>query len=95
LLFDQIFSDAGFSLFGALLASCVFGFLNFVGAFPAIWTMDTLGRRSLLLLTLPVMAVTMLATGLSFSIPPENPAHFAVLAILIYAFCLEYSPGMG
>ncbi|KAK5197491.1 hypothetical protein LTR92_003431 [Exophiala xenobiotica] len=92
---STIFSDAGFSLFGALLASCVFGFLNFVGAFPAVWTMDTLGRRSLLLLTLPVMAVTMFATGLSFNIPADNPAHFGLLATLIYAFCLEYSPGMG
>jgi MFS family permease len=78
-----------------LLASCVFGFLNFVGAFPAVWTMDTLGRRSLLLLTLPVMALTMFATGLSFNIPADNPAHFGLLVTLIYAFCLEYSPGMG
>ncbi|KAK5373547.1 hypothetical protein LTR20_003789 [Exophiala xenobiotica] len=92
---STIFSDAGFSLFGALLASCVFGFLNFLGAFPAVWTMDTLGRRSLLLLTLPVMAITMFATGLSFNIPADNPAHFGLLATLIYAFCLEYSPGMG
>ncbi len=108
-----IFSDAGFSDFGALLASCVFGFVNFVstsqivvtlievltalqlGAFPAIWTMDTLGRRSLLLLTLPLMAATMLATGLSFNIPADSPAHFGLLATLIYLFCALYSPGMG
>jgi hypothetical protein len=57
--------------------------------------MDTLGRRSLLLLTLPIMAATMLATGLTFNIPHESPAHFGLLATLIYAFCLEYSPGMG
>lgn len=92
---SSIFSDAGFSTFGALLASCVFGFLNFIGAFPAVWTMDTLGRRSLLLLTLPIMAVTMLAAGLSFIIPTENSAHFYILASMIYLFCLEYSPGMG
>ena len=92
---STIFSDAGFSAFGALLASCVFGFVNFLGAFPAIWTMDTLGRRSLLLLTLPFMALTMLAAGLSFNIPSSNPAHFVLLTILIYLFCGEYSPGMG
>ena len=92
---STIFSDAGFSTFGALLASTVFGFVNFIGAFPAIWTMDTLGRRSLLLLTLPFMAMTMLAAGLSFSIPSESPAHFGLLATLIYLFCAEYSPGMG
>lgn len=57
--------------------------------------MDSLGRRSLLLLTLPAMALTMLFAGLSFRIPPENPAHFWLLAILIYLFCALYSPGMG
>ncbi|KIW11047.1 hypothetical protein PV08_10346 [Exophiala spinifera] len=92
---STIFSQAGFSPLGALLASCVFGFVNFVGAFPAIWTMDSVGRRSLLLLTLPLMGATMLAAGLSFEIPAENPAHFALLATLIYLFCALYSPGMG
>ena len=57
--------------------------------------MDTLGRRSLLLLTLPFMALTMLAAGLSFNIPSDNPAYFTLLVILIYLFCAEYSPGMG
>ncbi|KAK3215978.1 hypothetical protein GRF29_8g1765939 [Pseudopithomyces chartarum] len=92
---STIFADADFSTFGALLASTVFGFINFVGAFPAVWTMDTLGRRSLLLLTLPFMALTMLAASLSFSIENENPAHLWLLASMIYLFCAEYSPGMG
>jgi MFS family permease len=92
---SQIFSESGFSIFGALLASCIFGFVNFIGAFPAVWTMDTFGRRSLLLLTLPLMAVTLLAAGLTFNISTENPLHLGLLAILIYLFCAEYSPGMG
>ncbi|KAK8018783.1 hypothetical protein PG991_007973 [Apiospora marii] len=92
---SSIFLDAGFSRFGALLASVLFGLVNFLGAFPAIWTMDTLGRRSLLLLTLPFMALTMFCAGLTFSIPADKLAHFALLAILIYVFCALYSPGMG
>jgi sugar porter (SP) family MFS transporter len=92
---SSIFSDAGFSNHGALLASTIFGFVNFIGAAPAIWTMDTLGRRSLLLLTLPLMALTMFAAALSFNIPKESPAHFGLLAAMIYLFCAEYSPGMG
>lgn len=91
----QIFSDAGFSTFGALVASCVFGFVNFVGAFPAVWSMDSFGRRALLLLTLPLMAGTMLAAGLSFALPAGTSAHFGLLATLIYLFCALYSPGMG
>lgn len=92
---STIFRDADFSNYGALLASVAFGFVNFIGAFPAVWTMDTFGRRSLLLLTLPIMAVTMLAAGLSFTIPNDSPAHFGLLATMIYLFCAEYSPGMG
>lgn len=92
---STIFSDAGFSTYGALIASCIFGFVNFIGAFPAVWAMDSLGRRSLLLLTLPLMAVTMLAAGLSFNIPKDSPAHLIVLATMVYLFCAEYSPGMG
>ncbi|RMD40394.1 hypothetical protein DV735_g4712, partial [Chaetothyriales sp. CBS 134920] len=92
---SSIFSDAGFSNFGALVASCVSGFIMFVGAFPAVLLMDTLGRRTLLLLTLPVMALTMFAAGLSFMVPAEKPAHFYLLAATIYLFTLEYSPGMG
>ncbi|RMZ77923.1 hypothetical protein DV738_g4102, partial [Chaetothyriales sp. CBS 135597] len=92
---SSIFSDAGFSNYGALVASCVSGFIMFAGAFPAILLMDTLGRRSLLLLTLPMMALTMFAAGLSFMVPAENAAHFYLLASAIYLFTLEYSPGMG
>lgn len=92
---STIFSDSGFSTFGALIASCIFGLVNFLGAFPAIWTMDTLGRRSLLLWTLPPMALTMLAAALTFQLPSGSTAQFGLLATLIYLFCALYSPGMG
>ncbi|KAK0781093.1 hypothetical protein LTR91_015192 [Friedmanniomyces endolithicus] len=89
-----IFSSSGFSATAALWASVVFGFINFIGAIPAVWTMDTLGRRSLLLWTLPAMAFTMLLASFSFSLP-EGTARFVTLAGLIYTFCAIYSPGMG
>lgn len=94
---SSIFRDAGFSPFAALLASTIFGLVNFLGAFPAIWTMDTLGRRSLLLYTLPPMAVTMALAGFSFSIPEASAEKFkfGMLASMIYLFCALYSPGMG
>lgn len=91
---STIFRDANFSPFAASLASVVFGFINFLGAFPAIWTMDTLGRRSLLLLTLPAMAVSMAVAGFSFSITATT-FRFGMITSMIYLFCLLYSPGMG
>ncbi|KAG6360786.1 hypothetical protein INS49_011853 [Diaporthe citri] len=50
---STIFEQAGTSAYIALIASFGFGLVNFVFAWPAIWTIDTFGRRSLLLFTFP------------------------------------------
>lgn len=93
---STIFVEARFTTYAAEMASTIFGLVNFVGAFPAIWTMDSLGRRSLLLLTLPFMAVTMGIAGASFSISDEHSKlRFGLTTSMIYLFCLLYSPGMG
>uniref|UniRef100_A0A8H7NDF3 Major facilitator superfamily (MFS) profile domain-containing protein n=1 Tax=Bionectria ochroleuca TaxID=29856 RepID=A0A8H7NDF3_BIOOC len=67
-----VFKDAGANDFEALLASWGFGLINFLFAFPAIWTIDTFGRRSLLLFTFPQMAWTLMAAGLSTLIPGKG-----------------------
>jgi MFS family permease len=93
---STIFVEARFTTYAAELASTIFGLVNFIGAFPAVWTMDTLGRRSLLLLTLPFMAFTMGIAGASFSIPDDHSTlRFGMTTAMIYLFCLLYSPGMG
>lgn len=43
-----------------------FGIINFLCALPAVYTIDTFGRRSLLLATFPFMALFHLVTGLGF-----------------------------
>jgi len=78
-----------------LIASFGFGLVNFVFAWPAIWTIDTFGRRSLLLFTFPQMAWSLLATGLCFLIPESSPAHLGLIAMFIYIFAAFYSPGEG
>lgn len=80
---------------GALLASWGFGIINFLFAWPAIWTIDTYGRRTLLLFTFPNMCWTLLAAGLCFYIPESSPAHLAMIALFIYLFDAFYSPGEG
>ena len=37
--------------------------LNFLMALPAVYTIDTFGRRNLLLTTFPLMALFLLMTG--------------------------------
>lgn len=90
-----MFKEAGTSDFNALLASWGFGLVNFLFAWPAIWTIDTFGRRSLLLFTFPNMAWSLLAAGLCTLIPKSSQIHLGLVALFIYVFAVFYSPGEG
>ncbi|KAF8635108.1 hypothetical protein AX15_000546 [Amanita polypyramis BW_CC] len=92
---STIFSEAGYSTKNSLLASWGFGLVNWVFAFPAVWTIDTFGRRNLLLFTFPNMAWTLLAAGFSFFIRKENPARVPLIALFVFLFAAFYSPGEG
>ncbi|KAG5640973.1 hypothetical protein DXG03_006476 [Asterophora parasitica] len=92
---STIFSNAGYSTKQALLASWGFGLVNWVFAFPAVWTIDTFGRRNLLLFTFPNMAWTLLAAGFCFLIHDGNPARVPLIALFVFLFAAFYSPGEG
>ncbi|KAI4235958.1 MAG: hypothetical protein L6R40_006326 [Gallowayella cf. fulva] len=92
---STVFKEAGAGDLQALLASFGFGLVNFVFAWPAVWTIDTYGRRALLIFTFPNMAWTLLAAGLCFIIPEENRAHLGLIAFFIFLFAAFYSPGEG
>jgi MFS family permease len=92
---STVFVKAGASPFGALLASWGFGLVNFVFAWPAIWTIDTYGRRTLLLFTFPQMAWTLLAAGFCDLIPGTGSVHLGIVALFVYLFAAFYSPGEG
>lgn len=84
---STVFAKAGASNKEALYASFGFGLVNFLFAFPAVWTIDTFGRRSLLLFTFPQMTWTLLAAGLCYLIPENLTAHLALMALFIYLVC--------
>ena len=67
--------------------------VNFVFALPAVYTIDTFGRRKLLLTTFPCMAVCLLITGFAFYIDPiaHAQARIGTIAFGIYFFCVFYS----
>lgn len=79
------------------------GITNFLFAIPAIYTIDTFGRRNLLLTTFPLMGICLLWCGLSFYLPnipgtePPQPtkARLGSIAAAIYTFMAVYSPGEG
>ncbi|GAA5833127.1 hypothetical protein JCM3766R1_001406 [Sporobolomyces carnicolor] len=92
---STVFREAGFSEVSALGATLGFGALNWVAAAPAVWTIDTFGRRTLLLVTFPLMALFLFITGFAFYISEESKARIAVVALGIYLHCIAYSPGEG
>lgn len=92
---STIFSNAGASNSEALWASWGFGLINFLFAWPAVYTIDTFGRRALLLFTFPNMCWTLLAAGFCFYIPTSSKAHLGMIAFFIYLFDIFYSPGEG
>ena len=100
-----VFSDAGYGTRltpkgvqiptrSALLASMGAGILNFAFATPAVWTIDTFGRRGLLLATFPLMALFHFLTGLAFQIHPGTTRKVLV-TLGVYLFIIAYSPGEG
>ncbi|KAK3346139.1 hypothetical protein B0T25DRAFT_269935 [Lasiosphaeria hispida] len=89
-----VFKDSGSSDFQALLASFGFGLVNWLFAFPAFWTIDTFGRRSLLLFTFPQMTWTLLAAGLC-TLLEQGTTRTALVALFVYLFAAFYSPGEG
>lgn len=91
---SQIFLDAQFSPISALSASLGFGVVNWLFAIPAIYTIDTFGRRNLLLVTFPLMSLFLFFTGFSFYIPNKD-TRVACVALGVYLFGIVYSPGEG
>ena len=89
-----MFKESGSTDFQALLASFGFGLVNWLFAFPAFWTIDTFGRRSLLLFTFPQMTWTLLAAGLC-TLLNQGTARTALVALFVYLFAAFYSPGEG
>ncbi|KAF2819656.1 plastidic glucose transporter 4 [Ophiobolus disseminans] len=98
---SSIFRQAGFSQSEALLTSMGTGITNFVFAIPAIYTIDTFGRRNLLLTTFPLMGICLLWCGMSFYLPLQadgvtpTPGRLGSIAAAIYVFMAVYSPGEG
>ncbi|KAL1975413.1 hypothetical protein VTN31DRAFT_3805 [Thermomyces dupontii] len=92
---STIFSEANYSVRDSLLASMGYGLVMFLFALPAVYTMDTFGRRNLLLFTFPNMAWCLLGAGLSFLLPEGSKARVPLIAWFIYMFTAFYGPGIG
>ncbi|OBT84290.1 hypothetical protein VE02_07612 [Pseudogymnoascus sp. 03VT05] len=91
---STLFNNAGNNPNKAYWYSFGFGAINLVFCIPAIRNIDTLGRRALLLITLPFMSTFLLGAAFSFYIP-DSPARYGLIAFFLFIFAALYSPGMG
>ena len=66
------------------------GIINFVFAVPAFFTIDRFGRRNLLLVTFPFLALFQLFSAIAFI---TNNTRLVIAGL--YLFALAYSPGEG
>lgn len=90
---STIFAEAGYNDKECLLVSMGFGLIMFVFAIPAVYTMDSFGRRNLLLVTFPNMAWCLLAAGFCFLINTSVSARVPLIAFFIFLFSALYGPG--
>ncbi|KPM45203.1 hypothetical protein AK830_g1328 [Neonectria ditissima] len=88
------FCMGGYSRPEALLVSMGGGIINFLFAIPAIYTIDTFGRRNLLLVTFPLMAACLFFTAFTFLIS-DKQASIGCITTGLYLFMAVYSPGLG
>ena len=91
---STIFINGGFTEVDALTASWGFGMVNFLFAIPTFYTIDTFGRRNLLLLTFPLMAIFLLWTGFGF-LASNDQTRIGIVASGVYIFSAIYSAGEG
>lgn len=98
---ERCFSDTRGAI-DALKASIGFGVINFLFAFPALYTIDTFGRRSLVLFTFPNMCWSLLVAGMCLFVDggldgpnPDSKLRLGLVAAFIYVFAMFYSPGEG
>ena len=91
---STIFIRSGFTEVDALTASWGFGMVNFLFAIPTFYTIDTFGRRKLLLLTFPLMSLFLLWTGFGF-LSSSDQTKIGIVASGVYIFSAIYSAGEG
>jgi len=66
------------------------GIINFLFAIPAFYLIDTFGRRNLLLVTFPFLALFQLLNAVAFK---SEDSHLIIAGL--YLFAVAYSPGEG
>ncbi len=91
----EIFKHAGFtSINGQLWGTVSVGFFNMIFTLVAIFFVDKIGRKPLLLTGFALFAASMIITGIMFRIdtPEANFVAIITLFIVVFAFSMSIGP---
>ncbi|KAF3052998.1 hypothetical protein E8E11_010375 [Didymella keratinophila] len=95
---SSIFEQVGYTATQALYASLGYGAIQVVFTIPTLFLIDTKGRRTLCLITFPLMCIFLLAAGLSLLNNDESlsrGARIGPVVLFVYLFTIMYSLGEG
>jgi len=89
----RILEEAGFALSDALGGQVVIGIVNVVFTFLAIWKIDEMGRRPLLIAGVSGILVSLIVIGMLFRFDvTEGPWLLAFILIFIACFAFSFGP---
>jgi sugar porter (SP) family MFS transporter len=93
---STIFENVGYSPTQALYASLGYGAIQVVFTIPTLFLIDTKGRRTLTLITFPLMCIFLLAAGLSLlKTDGSRGSQIGPVVLFVYLFTICYSLGEG
>ncbi|KAK0367133.1 hypothetical protein LTR91_008664 [Friedmanniomyces endolithicus] len=93
---STIFTEVGYSNTQALYASLGYGAIQVVFTIPTLFLIDTKGRRTLTLITFPLMCIFLLAAGLSLlKTTGSTASQIGPVVLFVYLFTIMYSLGEG
>ncbi|MGA2625164.1 MAG: sugar porter family MFS transporter [Bacteroidota bacterium] len=88
----KILKQAGLSISDALGGQVLIGFVNVLFTLLAIWQVDKLGRKPLLLYGISGACISLLAVGLFFELQIANGA-LLIIFIMFFIACFAFSYG--
>ncbi len=83
---------AGQSASSAIAANVLIGAINFGGTIVAMFTIDRVGRRALLLIGSAGMGISLLALGFAFQ---QKQQSYSLIVALILAYVLSFAVSLG
>lgn len=89
-----IFQSAGVaSASSAILATSVVGVVNVLATIVALFLVDKMGRRALLIIGAIGMVIGLILLGIIFAIGPTHASTFTLFALMIYILSFAISMG--